>query len=82
MMERKFKYIPEKVLEQKEFEEKLAFLERIFIFLKVLCEGSNYDIKNFIREQVDEDKKAKPQSINFLGLAAGELKRLLAYPRM
>lgn len=41
IMERKFTYIPETVLEQKELEEKMVFLQRIFIFLKVLCEGSN-----------------------------------------
>ncbi len=58
----------------------MIFLQRIFIFLKVLCEGSNQEIKNYIREQTtnDEEKKIKTESINFIGLSAGELKRLLS----
>ena len=68
-MERKFKYIPETVLELHEYEEKLVFLNRMFTFLKVLCEGNNQEIKKFIKEQVDEDdKKSKPESINFIFL--------------
>ena len=31
----------------------MQFLQRIFIFLKVLCEGSKQEIKNFIRDQSD-----------------------------
>lgn len=33
----------------------MIFLQRIFIFLKVLCEGSNQEIKNYIREQTTND---------------------------
>ena len=49
----------------------------MFTFLKVLCEGNNQEIKNFIREQADEDKKAKSESINFIALTIHELKKLL-----
>ena len=49
----------------------------MFTFLKVLCEGNNQEIKKFIKEQVDEEKKAKPESINFIFLTTHELRKLL-----
>ncbi len=47
-MVRKYNYIPETVEEQKEFEGKVQLLQKVFMFLKVLCSGNNR-IKNEIR---------------------------------
>ena len=52
-------------------------MQYAFVFLKNLCEG-NIEIKKYFQEQVnlDEEKKVKPESVNFLALSVTELKRM------
>jgi hypothetical protein len=65
-MIRKFGYVSEVDAERIQTRQTVQLLGRVFLFLKILCENNNVTMKNFVRQQENDDGTVKTNSLNFI----------------
>lgn len=76
IMVRKFRYEEERSEEEKLEDDIISALNKLYRFIQLLCEGNNSRMKNFIRNQVNEEGKVKSNSIDFIDITNIEIRRL------
>ena len=76
IMMRKFRYEEETSEEEKLEDDIISALDRLYRFIQLLCENNNSRMKDFIRNQVNEEGRVKSNSIDLIEITNIEIRRL------